>query len=74
MKRKLKPTLWPLRNVSTQINMRNTRRLIRADTFREAKMSIRVSLRGMLVFSRDGSIIERVEQHCYGYWNRPFYY
>ena len=28
------PTLWTLRNVSTQISMRSPRRLIRADTFR----------------------------------------
>ena len=29
-----KPTLWPMRNVSTQISLRSPRRLIRADTFR----------------------------------------
>ena len=29
-----RPTLWPLRNVSAQISLRNPRRLIRADTFR----------------------------------------
>ena len=29
-----KPTLWTLRNVSTQIRLRSPRRLIRVDTFR----------------------------------------
>ena len=29
-----KPTVWPLRNVSTQIRLRCPRRLIRVDTFR----------------------------------------
>ena len=29
-----KPTLWSLRNLSTQISLRSPRRLIRADTFR----------------------------------------
>ena len=30
----IKPTLWTLRNVSTQISLRILHRLIRADTFR----------------------------------------
>ena len=44
-----KPTLCPLHNVSTQISLRNPRRLFRADTFRlRRNVSVRVSLRGML--------------------------
>ena len=35
-----KPTLWPLRNVSTQISLCNPRRLIRAYTFRRRRVEI----------------------------------
>ena len=36
-----KPTVWPLRNVSTQISLRIPRRLVRGDTFRHSGIELK---------------------------------